>query len=98
MTSARGQSYFNAYAPFPLPSREGVLETLSPGGRGQGEGVVGNQKPDPKLTPMRFRRNDGITLPRIGQNYWQRVYGANCSDSVIARSKTIPRLARPPGI
>jgi hypothetical protein len=25
-------------SPFPLPSRDGVLKTLSPGGRGKGEG------------------------------------------------------------
>jgi len=26
-------------SPFPLPSREGVAKTLSPGGRGKGEGA-----------------------------------------------------------
>jgi hypothetical protein len=39
-------------SPFPLPSREGDLETLSPGGRAEGEGEHESEISDLKLAPM----------------------------------------------
>jgi hypothetical protein len=71
-------------SPFPLPSREGIPETLSPGGRGQGEGVARDREPSPKLAPMPPEppsRNSIFRSHTVGQRFfWLDITALNSGD------------------
>jgi hypothetical protein len=43
------ESWVKVTLPYPLPSREGNEETLSPGGRGKGEGDLNHRRSPAKL-------------------------------------------------
>jgi hypothetical protein len=53
-------------SPFPLPSREGLLKTLAPGGRGQGEGDFAKSNHTLKLAPMGPRSGGSAGVPAGG--------------------------------